>query len=57
MTRQPGACANWHTLAEPTGDAQGAAQVRSLLAAGLKPRDIAERLGVAPSAVLRVLYG
>lgn len=46
---------DWRRLAEPTADQQVEAQVRSLLAAGLKPRDVAERLGVALSAVLRVL--
>lgn len=36
---------------------QVTAQVRSLLAVGLKPRDVAERLGLNLAAVLRVLHG
>ena len=43
--------------AEPSGEAQVRAQIRSLLAIGLKPRDIAERLGLALAVVLRVLNG
>jgi hypothetical protein len=34
-----------------------AAQIQSLLNVGLKPRDIAERLGLNLAAVLQVLHG
>jgi hypothetical protein len=57
---------DWRRLADATSEGDFPhfsqeklleAQVLSLAAVGLKPRDIAERLGVNQSAVLRVMLG
>lgn len=42
-------------LPEPTPEAMEVAQIQSLLAVGLKPRDVAERLRIHISVVMRVL--
>jgi hypothetical protein len=45
----------WRELPDPSPEQMVAAQIRSLANVGLRAKDIAERLGLDPIAVLKVL--